>query len=67
MAGTPGEPWLAPSTAVVTEAVVTLLAHLHKQEIWQRVISTEIVERLGVITQYMQVQFKHKEMFCCTK
>ncbi|XP_063678592.1 probable E3 ubiquitin-protein ligase HERC1 isoform X13 [Bolinopsis microptera] len=49
-----GEPWLAPSTAVVTEAVVTLLAHLHKQEIWQRVISTEIVERLGVITQYMQ-------------
>ena len=51
----PGEPWLAPSTAVVTEAVVTLLSHLHKQETWERVISNEIVERLGVITQYMQV------------
>ncbi|KAL5252247.1 hypothetical protein ACHWQZ_G015137 [Mnemiopsis leidyi] len=49
-----GEPWLAPSTAVVTEAVVTLLSHLHKEDAWQRVISAEIVERLGVITQYMQ-------------
>ena len=28
-----GEPYLAPSTAVITEAVLTLLAHLHGSEV----------------------------------
>ena len=58
-----GEPSMASSTATLSEAVISLVAHLHKSETWQKVVSSELAERLGGITQYMQVYLL---IFCST-